>query len=368
MFVPNYCFKCLMAALILGAPSVALAQAQPRAATLPEKPAVTAAPLAPADTAAATPTATQPSATATVVQPAAPAETKPETPPEVVQEARRRFDRGIRLYSDGDFTLALIEFERAYELVANYRVLYNIGQVSIQLRRYAKAREALEQYLAEGGAEVEGARLEEVQADIDMLKPRTAKLLVTTNASKATASLDGNTLGTIPLQGSVLVDAGNHVVRVEASGYASSEKSVVLAGGDEVTVAVSLEVLRQGRTVEKQTIVVHDGTNDNTWKWVGWGATGVLAAGAITTGIMGLSSASKLEDLINTAGVSHEELSSEKSRARRMFVASDILAAGAVAAAGVSLYLTVGGDDTSEQAGKVAITVSPNAVTLRSVF
>ncbi len=131
---------------------------------------------------------------------------------------------------------------------------------------------------------------------------------------------------------------------------------------------MTLDVIRQGRTVEKQTIVVHDGANaDNTWKWVGWGATGVLAAGAITTGIMGLSSASKLEDLINTAGVSHEELSSEQSRARRMFVATDILAAGAVAAAAVSLYLTVGGDET-EQPGKVAVTVSPTSITLRSVF
>src|SRR5690606_481188 len=140
------------------------------------------------------------------------------------------------------------------------------------------------------------------------------------------------------------------------------------AGGDESTLAVTLDVIRPARTVEKQTIVVHEGAKaDNTWKWVGWGATGVLAAGAITTGIFGLNSAAKLEDLINTAGVSHEELSSEQSRARRMFIATDILAAGAVAAAAVSLYLTVGGDDT-EQAGKVAVTVSPSALTVRSVF
>ena len=36
----------------------------------------------------------------------------------------------------------MVEFERAYQLSDNYRVLYNIGQVRIQLGRYAKAKEA----------------------------------------------------------------------------------------------------------------------------------------------------------------------------------------------------------------------------------
>ena len=71
----------------------------------------------------------------TGAQPAA--EPAAQVQPADVEEARRRFDRGVKLYSEGDFTLAVIEFERAYELVANYRVLYNIGHVSIQLRQHA---------------------------------------------------------------------------------------------------------------------------------------------------------------------------------------------------------------------------------------
>src|SRR5688500_5007200 len=55
-------------------------------------------------------------------------------------EARQRYDRGIRLYAEGEFALAVIEFERAYTLVPDYRVLYNIGQVRIQLAQYARAR------------------------------------------------------------------------------------------------------------------------------------------------------------------------------------------------------------------------------------
>lgn len=362
MFLTNHCPKSLIVALLFSVTYGAQAQV-PALGNTPARPTTSnegteVSAVGASDEAATTPEAAAPAAAPTIDD-------------ANVAEARRRFDRGLRLYNDGDFTLALIEFERAYELVANYRVLYNIGQVSIQLRRYAKAREALEQYLAQSGAEIDATRLAEVQADIDMLKPRTAKLLVTSDAPKAKVLLDGELLGTLPLSGAVLVDAGNHLVKVDAPGYQSSERSVVLAGGDDITVAVALEVIRPARTVEKQTIVVHDVANtDNTWKWVGWGTTGVLAAGAITTGIFGLNSASKLEDLVNTAGVSHEELSSEQSRAKRMFLASDILAASAVAAAAVSLYLTISGssDENPDPAGKVAVTLTPGALSVRSVF
>jgi hypothetical protein len=246
MLLRKHCFKFLkflIVAFTLACPCWALAQAETGERSTAT---VGAVPLGEGVKTQATSAA--PADNTTVSAPAAVPEAPQETLPPNVQEARRRFDRGIRLYGEGDFGLALIEFERAYELVANYRVLYNIGQVSIQLRRYAKAREALEQYLTQGGAEVEGARLEEVQADIDMLKPRTAKLLVTTNAPRAKVSLDGNTWGTLPLANALLVDAGNHVVKVEASGYQVSEKPVVLAGGDEVTVAVTLEVNTGSRT------------------------------------------------------------------------------------------------------------------------
>src|SRR6187431_3094612 len=80
-------------------------------------------------------------------QPEAPASASTPSPAisaEVLKEAGERYARGLSLYGDGEFLLALVEFERAYQLSNNYKVLYNIGQVRIQLGRYAKAKEALE--------------------------------------------------------------------------------------------------------------------------------------------------------------------------------------------------------------------------------
>jgi tetratricopeptide (TPR) repeat protein len=295
--------------------------------------------------------------------------TSAPVPPDVVEEARRRFDRGLSLYTEGDFTLALIEFERAYELVSNYRVLYNIGQVSIQLRQYARARQALEQYLSEGEGEIDANRLEEVRADLEMLKPRTAKLTVTVNVASARVFLDGKLLGMSPLPEAILVDAGGHVLEIERAGYLSTRKPVTLAGGDDLKIAVSLEEVAPERTVEKTIVVQNKTDSSSTWKWIGWGTAGLFAAGAVTTGVFGLNAASDLEDQRNTAGTSREALDSSQSRARRMFMASDILAVGALAAAGVSLYLTFGSDDAQEPSPVTAkVGIGPASVSVSGAF
>lgn len=342
---------CLMASLLLAPAVMAQTAAKPAPAPVAAPATVPAAETAPQ---ADSPTAVAPAAA-------------PQAPD--VEEARRRFDRGVRLYSEGDFTLALIEFERAYELVANYRVLYNIGQVGIQLRQYARARQALEQYLAEGQGEIDEVRLAEVNADVEMLKSRTAKLTVTVNVAKARVFLDGKLLGVTPVPPEILVDAGGHSIEVERTGFRTTTKSVTMAGGDDLKVNVTLELIQPERTVEKTIVVKNQGDNASTWKWVGWGTAGLLAAGAVTTGVFGLNAAADLEDQRNTVGASREALDSAQSRARRMFMASDILAVGALAAAGVSLYLTFGGDSGEEEdPSKLKVGVGPGSLSLQTAF
>src|SRR5262245_57032431 len=61
-------------------------------------------------------------------------------------EAKLHYDRGIQLYNEGAYELALIEFQRAYQLFPNYKILFNIGQVSAQLGNYAGATQALRKF------------------------------------------------------------------------------------------------------------------------------------------------------------------------------------------------------------------------------
>ena len=117
---------------------------------------------------------------------------------EEAAEAADRFARGLKFYEEGDYTLALIEFERAYRLVPTYRVLYNIGQVSIQLSRFARARIALTRYLNEGGAELSPERKAEIARDLEMLSARTAYLNVTAEAD-ADLIIDDQNYGKFPI-------------------------------------------------------------------------------------------------------------------------------------------------------------------------
>ena len=149
-----------------------------------------------------------------------------------MEEAKQRFDRGLDLYTEGEYPLALIEFRRAYELVPNYRVLYNIGQVSIQLGQYANARRALEEYVQKGGEAIPADRRAAVSKDLSMLEQRTAFVEITANVPGSDVLVDDVAIGKTPLGGALLVDAGIHRVIVRHPGYLQRNDQVTLAGGD----------------------------------------------------------------------------------------------------------------------------------------
>jgi hypothetical protein len=77
------------------------------------------------------------------------------------------------LHDDGDLKLALVQFEGSYDLAPHYKVLYNIGQIALELHEWNKAKNALERYLSEGG-NVAGACVSEVSDEIDAAKAKLA--------------------------------------------------------------------------------------------------------------------------------------------------------------------------------------------------
>lgn len=254
--------------------------------------------------------------------------------PEARQEASSRFARGVQFYNDGDFKLALIEFQRAYEIVPSYKFLYNIGQVNLQLSAYAKSLQALERYLQEGADRVPAERRAEVEKDIASLKTRTARVTLTSNVEGAEFLLDDNLVPQDQLAVPVLVDAGDHRISARKNGYVSNSKAVTLAGGDVLSVNVDLtEVPTMGTT-----IVTEQGTS---YTWAGWVGTGVLASAAVVTGLLASSSAAELKDLRASPRATREDLDSQERNVKQYALATDVLAGSAIIAGGVTLYLTL---------------------------
>jgi hypothetical protein len=278
--------------------------------------------------------------------PAPTAEPAAPPSPEVLLEAKQRFDRGFELYEEGEYPLALIEFNRAYELVPNYRVLYNIGQVCIQLGQYANARRALEEYLQKGGDGLAADRRAAVNKDLEMLRHRTAFLTIGANLEGAEVLVDDVLVGKTPLGPALLVDAGVHRVTLRRPGYLPKTSNVTLAGGDEQSLSVALE--RQPEN--KETIVVRERevVEDNTTTWIiaGWVTTGALAAGAVVTGIMGAGEADELDQLRGGLASDYDgelpgRLDDARSNAKTLFLVSDVLTGAAVIAGGLSLWITL---------------------------
>lgn len=259
--------------------------------------------------------------------------------------AEEHFKRARQLYDEGDFSLSLVEFQRAYEISPNYRVLFNIGQVDIQLFNYAAARTALERYLKDGGDEIPEARRAQVEQDLQMLRQRTAHLKIVTTPTGSDVTIDDLPVPATSLAGEILVNAGRRKVVATSPGHTPVTRMVTLAGGDHADVRIELAPLS---VAPPKPVVVavprapEAPKKSYTPAIVGWSATGALA---IATGVVGGLYLSKQGDLDRLSDPSREVTRDEADReiesADRLALAADILGLATIAAGAVSLYFTV---------------------------
>jgi tetratricopeptide (TPR) repeat protein len=251
------------------------------------------------------------------------------------EEASTRFNRGLQLFDEGDYALALVEFERAYQLAPNYRALYNIGLVNVQLGRYADATRTFDRYLRDGGEEITPQRKVEVANALSELKLRTATVDVSSSVPFADVSLDGKPIDPTLFHGPTLIDAGEHTFRATASGFRPASQTVTLAGGDAASVRLQLVGLSPSLAPEPPR-------DRGPHLFVpGVVATGILAAGGIASSAILLAARARLSTLQNTAGSSESQRTGAANEANAAAAAADIFTGLAIAAGGVSIYLSL---------------------------
>src|SRR6185503_14219450 len=158
-----------------------------------------------------------------------------------VEEARKHFNEGVRLSGIGRVQEALDEFQKSYDIVPSWRILYNIGQTSRHVRDNARSLAAFERYLDEGKDDVPKARKAEVQKEIATLKPLVGKLEITANVEGADVFVDDKPAGKTPLAAPVYANAGRRRVRVEKDGMAPFKDEVTVKGGSSQPLEVKLE-------------------------------------------------------------------------------------------------------------------------------
>jgi hypothetical protein len=272
---------------------------------------------------------------------AARAEESPGAPKSSEAQAAERFSRGVQLFDAGDFGPALVEFERAYELAPNYRVLENIGVVNIRLGRYASAARTLRRYLDEGGDAISAEHRSEVQTDLDNIALRTATLTVEVVTAGAEVTLDGRKVTESERQEAILVDAGEHIVAASAEGFRPRTYTLKLASQEKASLEIALDPLPRALSVPSPPVAPRVAEPQRRVFWPGVIASAALAAGAVTSvGIMARAR-SRLSALKGDPGSSAQQREDVSRRANVAAVTTDVLTGLALVGGGITLYLSL---------------------------
>lgn len=290
------------------------------------------------------------------------------------EEAQKRYMRALELFNEGAYEAALLDFRRAYELAPSWKILFNIGQVNVQLNDYAGALNAFERYLAEGGAEVPATRSTEVNAQLERLKGRVAYLEISSNVPGVEVTVDDLAVGKTPMTKPVLVNAGRRRIAASAAGRLPQNRVIEAAGGDRVKIEFEMLSSDAPAPTASASVVMLAPTAappSSRIFWPGWVATGVLGAGAAVVGVLSLGATSDHDAKREQFGVTRGELDDAQSKARRMSITADVLLGAALVTGGVSLYLSL--RKPAQQQGRapspsLGLGLGPGAAVLRGSF
>jgi hypothetical protein len=153
--------------------------------------------------------------------------------------AREHFDRGLAATNEQRFADACDEFEAAYALSPDYRVLYNLGRVSVMLGRHVRAAEAFEAYLADGGDRLPEERRQEV-ARVLAEEHRKIGAVGVETAAGADVRIDGRLVGRAPLAGRIRVAAGKHTIEAWLGGQSAQLREIDVEGASTTDVTLPI--------------------------------------------------------------------------------------------------------------------------------
>jgi hypothetical protein len=292
-------------------------------------------------------------------------------------DAGAHFERGVGFFKDGDYTAAMVEFKKAYELDPNYRVLYNLGQCSRELRDYAAALTSFERYLAEGRSEIDPERRTRVEGWVGDLRGKVGKLTVATNVEGAEVAVDDVAVGKTPLPAAVVVNAGRRKLTMSKVGYAPLTRVVDVAGTEEKRLDVDMVPLAADAPAPSAAPeattpppVPEDGPSP--WPWAVVAATAATGTATVILGVVALGKKSDFEETLETYPTSATEVEDARGQARTFAIAADVMGGVTIAGAAVAIVgFVIEGQKPSSSAAAAApvrVLAGPGFTGVRGAF
>jgi hypothetical protein len=247
-------------------------------------------------------------------------------------EASEHFRRAVALFQEDAFRAALAEFERAYEIAPDYRLLYNIGQSKLRLQDYLGAVQSYEVYLTVGGAAVPAERRSQVEQALISLRERVGRVGIACNRAGAEVFIDDVSVGKTPLPTTVPVNVGHHRVFARAPDGASETRLVSVAGGDVAEVSFTLDEAPRPLAVTERPVRDEPWSSKKKAAVATWSGGALLLVASGVTGALTLGTQSDLDGLLKTEGVQPKSVSEKRDSLKTLALTTDVLiGAGALA-------------------------------------
>ncbi len=175
------------------------------------------------------------------------AQPKPATPPPtdvrstLPDPARHAWDTAKQLADANDYKGALVEFNRAFDLSQNPRVLYNVGVVEKLLTHYARAVGAWNRELTEGAGKLTPGEVVELKNAIAIVQQFVTSIDVTANEADCTLYIDDYAVGKTPFTAPVAIDVGKHTLKLTKTGFVDAVMQVEVASAQKTPVTFKIE-------------------------------------------------------------------------------------------------------------------------------
>lgn len=156
-------------------------------------------------------------------------------------QEKEDYETGKILVGSNDFAGAVVKFRHAYEVTGDVRLLWNVAACEKNLRHYVQVREVLEHYLRDGGTHISAADRDAANSVLHTVRSLVGSVRLTVNEPGATVTVDDAPAGTTPLAEPLMLDLGDHRIRVTKQGFKDQTVVQNIAGGSEATVSLALE-------------------------------------------------------------------------------------------------------------------------------
>jgi len=178
-----------------------------------------------------------------------------ETPPAAedtpADSYKKHMANGVKLFNDGNFAAAIVEFEAAYAERPKASPLLNIALCQKSLFNYPKAIAALERALSLHGDTMEAEDRAASENAIKEMRALLGYVKVELSPSHATLLVDDEPLPQGAADKPVPLGPGKHVLAARADGYESAEETITVTSADRDKIVRLALVPNKGWVVVK---------------------------------------------------------------------------------------------------------------------